>query len=155
MFLNRCIPFCCNSCPFAAVYALKPPFYNTCADLKGGGGFRKGGGGGGGEVPRLPPPPPPHHHSMNPCISLYVPFHFFFLQCCSYRTRRGNSRSQSGQGFIEGGGGCPGISPPLTKVSPPQEILQQQLNNIEENYTTIQCFCSLNISKTSLKFNLR
>ena len=51
------------------------------------------------------------------------------------------------QGFIEGVG-CPGISPPLTKVSPPQEILQQQLNNIEENYTTIR---SLNISKTSLK----
>ena len=25
----------------AAVYALKPPYYNTCADLKGGGG---GGG---------------------------------------------------------------------------------------------------------------
>ena len=37
-FLNSCIPCCCNSCQFAAVYALKPPFYNTCADLKGGGG---------------------------------------------------------------------------------------------------------------------
>ena len=31
--------FCCNRCHFAAVYALKPPYYNyTCADLKGGGG---------------------------------------------------------------------------------------------------------------------
>ena len=29
-------PFCCNICHFAAVYALKPPYYNTCADLKGG-----------------------------------------------------------------------------------------------------------------------
>ena len=64
MSLNRCIPFSCNICHFAAVYALKPPYYNTCADLKGGGGegiFEKGGGGGGGEVPRLPPP------CMNPC----------------------------------------------------------------------------------------
>ena len=38
MFLNRCIPFCCNSSHFAAVYD------STCADLKGGGGFSKGGG---------------------------------------------------------------------------------------------------------------
>ena len=40
VFLNSCIPFCCNSCHFAAVYALKPPYYiyNTCADSKGGGG---------------------------------------------------------------------------------------------------------------------
>ena len=53
------IPFCCNICHFAAVYALKPPYYNTCADLKGGGGnFRKGW-----EVPPLPPP------CMNPCDS--------------------------------------------------------------------------------------
>ena len=57
------------------------------------------------------------------------------------------------QGFIEGGGAL-GFPPP-NESFPPQEILQQQLNNIEENYTTIQCFCSLNISKTSLKFNLR
>ena len=36
------VPFCCNSCHFAAVCALiKPPYYNTCADSKGGGG---GGG---------------------------------------------------------------------------------------------------------------
>ena len=46
MFLNRCIPFCCNSCHFAAVYALKPPFYITCADLKGGKFSEVGGGGG-------------------------------------------------------------------------------------------------------------
>ena len=46
MFLNSCVPFCYNSCHFAAVYALKPPYYNTCADSKGGGGgggFSKGG----------------------------------------------------------------------------------------------------------------
>ena len=30
------IDFCCSSCHFAAVYALKPLYYNTCADLKGG-----------------------------------------------------------------------------------------------------------------------
>ena len=48
VFLNSCIPFCCNSCHFAAVYALKPPYYNT----QKGGRFSKGGG----EVPRLPPP---------------------------------------------------------------------------------------------------
>ena len=38
-FLNRCKPFCCNSCHFAAVYALKPPPFIIldCADLKGGG----------------------------------------------------------------------------------------------------------------------
>ena len=39
MFLNRCIPFCCNSCYFAVVY------YNTGA----------GGGGGGGESPSPSP----------------------------------------------------------------------------------------------------
>ena len=61
MFLNSCIPFCC-SCHFAAVCTLKPPYYNTCADLKGGGGdFRKGGGGGGGGGSLSPP-------CMNPCI---------------------------------------------------------------------------------------
>ena len=27
-----------NSCHFDAVYALKPPYYSTCMDLKGGGG---------------------------------------------------------------------------------------------------------------------
>ena len=43
--------FSSNSC----VYALKRPYYNTCADLKGGGGFLKG------EVPRLSLP------CMNPC----------------------------------------------------------------------------------------
>ena len=60
MFLNSCIRFCCNSCHFAAVDALKPPYYNTCADLKGGGGiFERGGGG--GEILPLPPP------CMNPC----------------------------------------------------------------------------------------
>ena len=48
VFEQRCIPFCCSICHFAAVYALKPPYYNTCADLKGRGNFRKGGGGGGG-----------------------------------------------------------------------------------------------------------
>ena len=47
--MNSCIPFCCNSCHFAAVYALKPLYYNTCADLKGGGGIFK-------RVPHLPPP---------------------------------------------------------------------------------------------------
>ena len=56
MSLNRCIPFCCNICHFAADYALKPPYFNTCADSKGGGNFRKGG-----EVPPLLPP------CMNPC----------------------------------------------------------------------------------------
>ena len=55
MSLNRCIPF----------LLLFMPYYNTCADLKGGGGdFQKGGGGGGGEVPRLPPP------CMNPCTPM-------------------------------------------------------------------------------------
>ena len=58
-------------------------------------------------------------------------------------------------GFHRGGGGGALGFPPPNESFPPQEILQQQLNNIEENYTTIQCFCSLNISKTSLKFNLR
>ena len=47
-------------------------------------------------------------------------------------------------------GGGLGIPPPPPPPPPSQEILQQQLNNIEENYTTIRCFCSLNISKTSL-----
>ena len=53
--LNRCIPFCCNICHFAADYALKPPYFNTCADSKGGGKFSKGGG----KSPLSPPPPPP------------------------------------------------------------------------------------------------
>ena len=35
VFLNT---FCCNSCHFAAVYALKPAYYDTFADSKGGGG---------------------------------------------------------------------------------------------------------------------
>ena len=49
-FLNSCIPFCC-SCHIAAVYALKPPYYNTCADLKGGGVSKGRGGGGGVSLP--------------------------------------------------------------------------------------------------------
>ena len=55
---------------FAATFvtSLKPPYYNTCADLKGGGGFSKGGGEfferGGGEFSKgVPPLPPP---CMNP-----------------------------------------------------------------------------------------
>ena len=61
MSLNRCIPFCCNICHFAADYALKPPYFNTCADSKGGGEiFERGGG----EVPPLPPPPPPLYESL-------------------------------------------------------------------------------------------
>ena len=56
-FLNSCIPFCCNRCHFAAVYALKPP-YITCADSKGGRNFRKGGGS--PPSPSPPPPPPPY-----------------------------------------------------------------------------------------------
>ena len=36
-------PLCCNICHYAAVYSLKPPYYNTCADFKGGRGFSKGG----------------------------------------------------------------------------------------------------------------
>ena len=62
MSLNRCIPFCCNICHFAADYALKPPYFNTCADSKGGGNFRKGGGG--GKSPLSPPPPPPLYESL-------------------------------------------------------------------------------------------
>ena len=54
------IPFCCNICHFAAAYALKPPYYNTCTDLKGRD-FRKGG-----KSPPPPPPPPPLP-CMNPC----------------------------------------------------------------------------------------
>ena len=50
-FFNRCIPFCCNNCHSAAVYAIKPPYYNTC-----GGIFERGGGGGGGKSPVSLPP---------------------------------------------------------------------------------------------------
>ena len=71
MSLNRCIPFCCNICHFAADYALKPPYFNTCADSKGGGKFSKGGG--------SPPSPPPLYESLNMdacprylCTCIYV-----------------------------------------------------------------------------------
>ena len=55
MFLNSCISFCCNSCHFAAVYALKP----LVLIQKGGGGLEGGDfERGGGKSPVSPPPPP-------------------------------------------------------------------------------------------------
>ena len=101
---KTCIPFCCIICHFAAVYALKPPYYKTCADLKGGEGFRKGGGGGGGSPPSPspppPPPPPPVCESLaccSGCGSLMWPKEFLFIiiinlfkakmKCSGYRWR--------------------------------------------------------------------
>ena len=54
--LNKCIPFLLQR--LSLCFCLKPPYYNTCADLKGGGGIfeRWWGGGGGGGSPPSPSP---------------------------------------------------------------------------------------------------
>ena len=70
---------------FAAVYALKPPYYNTCADFKRGGG-------GGGESP-LPPP------CMNPWLATVVLYlisyqnHIFLFD--TQRLQKKNSRTMN------------------------------------------------------------
>ena len=60
MSLNRYIHTLFAATHYAAVYALKPPYYNTCADInkRGGGIFERGGGGG------SPPSPSPLYESL-------------------------------------------------------------------------------------------
>ena len=101
VFLNSCISFCCNSCHFADVYALKSSYYNTCADLKGGD-FRKRGGGG---VFRLPPP------CMNPCLHAAPPhlrssWHAWAAFCVVQSTSHPPSSTPSHSGM-----GAQGLQP--------------------------------------------